>query len=141
MDLIQNTAKDVQTTVTSLGAAFAGVAAERGSAYIIRALGGRAIGTSMGAVGLNFIARAAVSSVAFAAASSLMPETSDNVFFTILFFACNPSLVGDARTLANIVVDSAIGIPGMRKTGPSSAPSPGNGPQPGAACSSGGCGY
>lgn len=118
-DFVQNTALDVQTTITSLGAAFAGVGAEIVSGMVIRQLGGRAgVQQGLGGVGLNFVARAAICSVAYSSVATLMPATSQNVFFTIVFFASNQALVQDARTIAQMT------LTGLRPFVPAQKPHP-----------------
>lgn len=108
MSLFQNVLVDTQTTVTSLGGAVAGAASERlGSALVA---GFPRVAPGIGSVGLEFIGRAAVASVAFSAAASLMPETSQNVFFSIIFFACNPSLIANGRDFANSIVSAVAGL-------------------------------
>lgn len=105
-DFVRNTFIDAQTTVTSLGAAFAGVAADLASDAIIVRVAGTTRAPGLGQVGLNFIVRALVSSVAYSAAAAVMPETSQNFFFGVLFFASNPGLVRDGRDIASIVLKS-----------------------------------
>ena len=129
---ISNTADDAQTAITSLGAAVAGAASEKLGNYAIRQVGSR--GNSFGDVGTRFILRSLISSAIFGATASLMPQTSGNIFFSIVFFAANFSLVSDAVTLGQIVVS---GVPN-----PLIILNPAKGPGPGisAASSSGGCG-
>lgn len=112
-NFVRNTFVDAQTTVTSLGAAFAGVAAENVSNMIILRWGGNQKAVGLGQVGVNFVLRSVVSAVAFSAAAAVMPETSQNFFFGVLFFASNPGLIRDARDIATIVLKE-----GFRSTSP-----------------------
>lgn len=112
-NFIRNTFVDAQTTVTSLGAAFAGVAAEEVSNRIILQYGGAQRAVGLGQVGVNFILRSVVAAVAYSAVATVMPETSQNFFFGALFFASNPGLIRDARDIASIVLKQ-----GLRSTSP-----------------------
>lgn len=133
-NFVSNTLSDTQTTVTSLGAAIAGVLSERVGNVLVRSMptvSNPSVG--LGNIGLSFIARSIAASVSFSAAAALMPETSQNIFFSIIFFACNPSLVSNGRDFANVLVD------GIWRQRPAPV-RPGN-PSPigNAACASGGC--
>ncbi len=104
--IISNTVSDAQTAITSLGAAIAGSASEAiGNRLIMSANAGA--GNGIGDVGIRFVVRALVSSVAFGVAANLMPESSSNIFFSIVYFAANPSLVRDGVAIGNIVVGTA----------------------------------
>lgn len=127
--LLRSTVGDVQTTITSLGAAFAGVTADRLSDKLIQAFGGSIRPSAgLGSVGLNFVARSAVTSIAYSTAAQLMPATSENVFFTILFFACNQTLIADARTIAQVILDPILRIASNPLPPPRGPPNQGQNP-------------
>lgn len=90
--------RDAQTSITSIGGAFAGAAGEALGSYIIRASGlGKSDG--IGQTGMRFVVRSVVASASFGLVARYMPGTADNVFFSIVFFAASPSLVKDAVTI------------------------------------------
>lgn len=133
---IQSTLADTQTTVTSLGGALAGVAAERVGTMVLAQFPRQ---KSLGNVGLEFVARSVVASVAFSTAASIMPETSQNIFFSIIFFACNSSLISTGKDFANILIDAAL--PRGAKVAPTRPPVPGAEPlMPSPHAASAGCG-
>jgi len=101
-----NTLVDAQTTITSLGAAVGGAASEVVGSYVIGAAGLRKNDGGLGSAGLAFVAQAIVSAVGFSVTASLMPETSGNIFFSIVFFASNPTLVNSAVTIGTGLVDA-----------------------------------
>lgn len=123
---LANTVTDAQTAITSLGGALAGVVSEEAGNYIIRKANVNA-GSGIGDVGLRFIVRALVSSSSFGLATDMMPDTSGNIMFSIVFFAANPSLIRDAVTIAQILVRGVTrDLPRMIPfPGP---PNPSNGP-------------
>ncbi len=130
-----NTVDDAQTAVTSLGGAVAGAAAERlGSSAI--SLVGLHTKNSLGDIGLRFMVRALVSSAVYGAAVTAMPDTSQNILFTLFYFGANPSLGREAAQIGNIVVG---GIPALTKLQGISpkAPMPVLGPDPRRGCESG----
>lgn len=128
---------DAQTGITSLGGAIAGSAADRLGDTVVgmAGLGGQG---SLGDVGLSFIVRTLASSAVYGAAVALMPETSENILFTLLYFQANRKLVSEGLTIANAVTS------GFQQSLLKTSPAP-IGPQPpGRAfsakkCSSGGC--
>lgn len=96
---------DAQTTITSLAAGIGGVASSALGDFIVRRLGNdmRSSG-GIGAIGLEFAGRAVISSAVFAGLHWMMPRTSENVFFSILFFAANRGLMGTALTLSGATI-------------------------------------
>lgn len=108
--------RDAQTSITSLGGAAAGAAGEQLSNWIIRRTG---IDQSegLGQTGLQFVVRSLVASTTFGLAARYMPETSENVFFSIVFFAASPSMVKDAVTIGKHLVLAVEDIFGGRGTG------------------------
>lgn len=106
---------DAQTAVTSLGGAIAGSASDK-IANVLIGYAGLGVGMGgLGDAGLRFIIRAAVSSVTFSAAVSVMPETADNVFFSIIYFAGNKQLISDAVRFADIVVRGTSSLTSLKK--------------------------
>lgn len=98
---------DAQTTVTSLAAGVGGATANAIGDALVKAFDPSGKG-GLGAIGLQFVARAVTSAGVFIALQRMLPQTSENVFFSILFFACNPGLMGSAQTLSYAAV-SAVG--------------------------------
>jgi len=96
---------DAQTTITSLAAGIGGVASSALGDFIVSRLGNdlRSNG-GIGAIGLEFAGRAVISSAVFAGLHWMMPRTSENVFFSILFFAANRGLMGTALTLSGATI-------------------------------------
>jgi len=95
--------RDAQTSITSLGGAVAGAAGEQLGNYIIHRTGlGKSDG--LGQTGLRFVVRSIVASASFGFVARYMPATSENVFFSIVFFAASPSMVSDAVTLGKHAV-------------------------------------
>lgn len=140
--------RDVQTSITSLGGAIAGYSAEQLSNYVIhKSRLNQSEG--LGQIGLRFAVRSLIASTAFGIAARYMPKTSENIFFSIVFFAANPSMVKDAVTIgkhAVLAVEELWGgsVGGMRYgPGPviSSGPQYGTGPviSSGPGCKKGYC--
>lgn len=121
---------DAQTAVTSLGGAIAGVVSDKIANYVIPqvGLGGSTMG--LGDVGLRFIVRAATTSVVFGGVAYLLPNSAENIFFSIVFFAGNRALVRDAVTFGDLLTG------GIFKTlQPPPKGMPGGGPAASAGCS------
>lgn len=100
MSLLRATFGDAQTTITSLAAGVGGTASTKLGDYIITAAGGNNGDGGVGALGLQFCGRAVISAAIFSALSAQMPETSGNVFFSILYFFCDTGLMNSARQLS-----------------------------------------
>jgi len=99
---------DAQTTITCLAGGIAGATSD--------AIGNMVVGTfamnstpGIGAVGLEFCGRAVISAGCFGLVHSYMPETSGNIFFSILYFACDRGLMSSAVGLSRAVVGAATG--------------------------------
>ena len=108
--ILSSTIDDTQTVITSLGAAIAGSASESLSNLVIRKAGIN--GQSFGDSGFRFVVRAMISSVCFSAIANVMPESSSNIFFSIVYFAANRSVVTDAVAVGNSVVRAVgLGLP------------------------------
>lgn len=90
---------DAQTTVACLASGIAGAASDEIGNYLVSAASSVPV-PGLGAVGLEFCARAVVSAAVFGQLHAWMPETSSNIFFSILFFACNRGLMNSAVALA-----------------------------------------
>ena len=121
--VLASTVDDTQTVITSLGAAVAGSASEALGNLIIRKAGIN--GQSFGDSGFRFVVRALVSSVCFSAVANVMPESSANIFFSIVYFAANRSVVTDAVAVGNSVVRAVgLGLPKLGVLGPEKSPSP-----------------
>ncbi len=103
--MLSSVISDAQTAITSLGGAVAGVGSDKLADTLINAAGINPVGGGLGDVGLRFVVRAGVTSMLFAGAAYVMPETADNVFFSIVFFAGNRKLVSDAVRFGTIIVD------------------------------------
>src|SRR5271166_4426902 len=108
MSFLAEVVDDAETAILSIGAAVAGSASERISAYILHRATVINDKNVVGATGINFAVRALVGAAAFSAVSSFMPETSKNIFFSIVFFASYPSLVRDAVLLGNAATGTAL---------------------------------
>lgn len=122
--LLTESFRDAQTSVSSLSAAIAGSAADR-IAQMIISQSGLASTQGAGQTGLKFIIRALVSSASFGLTARFLPGTSENIFFSVLFFAANPGLIQDGVLLGRTAVDALSGMtqmqyaPGpMRSKGP-----------------------
>lgn len=96
--------QDSQTSILCLGGAVAGAAADKVATMVIGATGLRATNSGVGALGLDFVTRAVVSAAAFDIAATLMPETSGNILFSIIFFAANPNLIRDAVEIGRAAI-------------------------------------
>jgi hypothetical protein len=135
---------DAQTTVTSLAAGVGGVTASAIGDWIVLKVDPGSAG-GVGALGLQFIGRSVISAGVFIGLSSLMPNTSQNVFFSILFFAGNTGLMGSALALSNAAVNAVKKLldgSGGAVYAPRTSPMPGSssGPAfPKPPCSTGKC--
>lgn len=96
---------DAQTTIASLAGGIGGATSDAVSSTIIARFGGASQG--MGGVGLEFCLRAVVSAGTFGLLRGYMPETSSNIFFSILYFACDRGLLGSAVALSRNAVNAA----------------------------------
>ncbi len=119
-NFLGSTIEDTQTSVTALGFAIAGAASEMGGNMLVSYAGLRG-NRGIGDTGLSFILRAAVSSIAFAGAATLLPASADNVLSTFVYFASNPSLINDAKAIGTNVVAALFGASRgvLRTAGPS----------------------
>lgn len=100
---------DTQTTITSLAGGIGGVTANAISDRLRSALTGGFLSYSLGSAGLEFVGRAIVSATVFAGLRAAMPQTSENVFFTFLFFYCDQGLLNSGLTVSRGLVGGAIG--------------------------------
>lgn len=98
---------DVKTTITSLGGAVAGAASEWAAEQLISVVGVQK--ASAGDAGIRFVVRATTAALAFEGIAYLMPETSSNIFFSILFFAACPNLIKDGVGLAQALIHTSAG--------------------------------
>ena len=114
--MIANLVGDAQTAVTSLGGAVAGVASDKVANQLVGMAGLGAPSSGLGDAGLRFIIRAGVTSVVFGGIVSLMPQTADNIFFSVVFFAGNRALVNDAVLIGQILTKGALGVLGPPKS-------------------------
>ena len=104
---------DAQTTITCLAGGVAGATSDAlGSVVVGRFNTGATPG--IGAVGLEFCARAVISAGVFGCVHGYMPETSGNIFFSILYFACDRGLMSSAVGLSRAAVNAVSGT--MRAT-------------------------
>lgn len=123
MSVLANVLGDAQTTVTSLAAGVGGVASSALGDKLVSLAGADARNGGIGAIGLEFVGRAVISSAVFAGLAYLMPRTSENVFFSILFFAGNRGLMGSALTLSGATIGAFQRMNLPSKGGPAYAPS------------------
>lgn len=100
-------AADVSTTITSLAAGVAGMTCNKLSQYLINAAGGSG-NPGFGERGVQFVVRSTVTSIVFGVVASYMPQTSQNVFFSLLFFNTNSGLMNDAVGLSAAAVNSVL---------------------------------
>ena len=118
---LQQAFGDAQTTIASLAAGIGGVASDSLASFAIAQVGAQSQG--VGALGLEFCFRAVVSAGCFGLLHSQMPETSNNIFFSILYFAGDRGLMMSAVALSRALVStttSAVKL-GSVRTGPSRA--------------------
>lgn len=94
--------EDAQTSILCLGGAIAGSAADAIGTRIIALSGVKTWDGGLGGVGLDFVVRAVVSAALFDVSAALMPETSGNILFSIIFFAANQTLIRDAVQIGSI---------------------------------------
>lgn len=113
-NFVSNTVADAQTAITSLGGAVAGAAAERIGNSLID-LAGLHSQKSLGDTGMRFIVRALASSAVYSVAVTAMPETSENLMFSLLYFGANSSLINDGVLIGNAV---AGGLGAITRTNP-----------------------
>jgi hypothetical protein len=99
---------DAKTSVTSLGGAIGGVASDKIANMVLAQVGLGNNKAGLGDVGLRFIIRAATTSLVFGGMSYLLPETSENIFFSIVFFAGNRALVSDAVLFGQILTKGVV---------------------------------
>ena len=109
MSFLDSVTVDAQTSITALVGAVAGAASSRVGGYIIHKgdIGGQ--GSGLGGLGLQFITHAVVASVGFGIAARVAPATSQNVFFSILFFASDGALVRSGAALGHRIVGGVVG--------------------------------
>lgn len=100
-------AADVSTTITSLAAGVAGMTSNKLSQYLINAAGGSS-NPSFGERGVQFVVRSTVTSIVFGVVAGYMPQTSQNVFFSLLFFNTNSGLMNDAVGLSAVATNAVI---------------------------------
>ncbi len=122
-------AADVSTTITSLAAGVAGTASNSVSNWLIKSAGGSS-SPNFGERGVQFVVRSTVTSIVFGVVASYMPQTSQNVFFSLLFFNTNTHLMQDAMVLSaqafNAVTKAVTGATATRAspTAPTAAAKP-----------------
>lgn len=75
---------------------------------------------NFGERGVQFVVRSTVTSIVFGVVASYMPQTSQNVFFSLLFFNTNTHLMQDAMVLSaqafNAVTKAVTGATATRAT-------------------------
>lgn len=113
--MLSQAATDTVTTITCLGGALAGATSERIGNMLGSMIPGKGSRGTVGEVGLDFCVRAFTSAVAFNLVATYMPQTADNIAFSILFFAAQPTLVREGVQLANMVVGGFGPILGAAK--------------------------
>lgn len=106
--MLQETFADAQTSITCLGAAVSGAVANRIGNYVTHTL--KLQGNGLGGAGLEFCARAVICAGVFAGTAYVMPETSSNVLFSIMFFASEGKLVGTGVRIGNLAVNLALAV-------------------------------
>lgn len=105
---------DAQTTITSLSAGIVGAATERVADMIVGKV--NMTGTGVGTMGMNFVLRAVLAAGGYSLVSGQFPGSSQNIFFSILFFAAQPKLMGAAVGVSQRIVGSAAGAIGGDNT-------------------------
>lgn len=134
--ILVDTFRDAQTAILSVAAAFGGSLSERLGSIVISRMGG-GLKDGFGQTGLRFVVRAVLGATIFTLLARQMPATSQNIFFSIVFFAANPSLVKDAVTLGQTVTAMLFSGGGrVSPLPPQYAPGP---YMSGKGCSSGSC--
>jgi len=113
---------DAQTTIACLASGVAGAVSDELGGYLVSMVSQEPV-PGLGAVGLEFCARAVISAAVFGQLHSWMPETSSNIFFSILFFAANRGLVNSALQLSRGVVGAtkSLTTPARRSSAPPKA--------------------
>ncbi len=104
---------DAQTTVTSLVAGVGGALSTRVGTAILNRIESAEPGASrggVGALGLQFAGRAVISAAAFSVLQGYMPQTSQNIFFSILFFAADTGLMSAGVQLSHALVNAPLTI-------------------------------
>lgn len=109
---------DAQTTITSLAGGIGGVTANAISDRLRLAIQGPllVLNPGLGTAGLEFVGRAIVSASVFAALRACMPQTSENVFFTFLFFYCDQGLLNNGLAVSRGIVGGAARV--VNNSGP-----------------------
>lgn len=121
--ILSHAAVDTQTALVSLGAAVAGATSEALGNYIV----GSTVGNSsaaVGDVGLSFLIRAVTSSVVLNFTTGMMPDTSGNILFVLIFYGANASVIRDAVTIGKYVVSAATSATRSIGTGPARGDDP-----------------
>jgi len=108
--MLANVVEDAQTAVTSLVGAIAGVASDKIANHLVSSAGLNAPSSGLGDVGMRFVIRAGVTSVVFGTLVTYMPQTADNIFMSVVFFAGNRALVNDAVLFAQYVLRAPLSV-------------------------------
>jgi len=96
---------DAQTTITCLAAGIGGATSDAISTAIVSRVAPQAT-AGIGSLGLEFCLRSVVSAGTFGCLHSYMPETGNNIFFSILYFACDRGLMNSAVGLSKAAVNA-----------------------------------
>ncbi len=120
--ILVHAAADTQTALVSLGAAVAGSTSEVIGNYLVGATVGN--GVAVGDVGLSFLIRAVTSSVVLNFSTGMMPDTSGNILFVLIFYGANASVIRDAVTIGKYVVSAATSATRSIGTGPARGDDP-----------------
>jgi hypothetical protein len=100
---------DAQTTIACLAGGVAGASSDLAGNVVVGRFVNPQATPGVGALGLEFCVRAVISAGVFGVVHGYMPETSSNVFFSILYFACDRGLMSTGVGLARAVVGAGSG--------------------------------
>ncbi len=131
MSFLSTVIADSQTTITCVFGAALGALGDMSGKYVTSALGFDRNTSGLGREGLTFVVHALTATAFFALGDAYLPETSSNVFYSVLFFAASPTLVQTGIQLGRTMAGGPIAIVSQ-----STATSPGVR----ASCASGSCG-
>lgn len=106
---ISEVALDMQTTLTSsLVGAVAGRASQKVADAVVSLVGLDDAGQSLGAAGSELLLRGFVSSFVYAVIATTFPETTNNVYFSFVYFTADRKLTGKAIEFADAVEDLVV---------------------------------
>jgi hypothetical protein len=100
---------DSQTTITCAFGGILGTLGNETSNYVIRKAGLSTMGTHLGETGMSFVISAIVGSAFYILGDTYLPETSSNIFYSILFFSSSSTLMSTGLAIAKLTAGGLTG--------------------------------